>query len=253
MLRMNNFLSVRSKQLNKIADNLTEVKERITLAANRCGRNPQEIKLVVVTKGRTVEEMNTVLETGHTVIGENRVQEAQQKYDSFRKAKKQENIDTSSESVCEWHLIGHLQRNKVKTALDMFEMIHSVDSLRLVKEISRRAEMNKRRVDILIQINTTKEASKFGLDAADILQFIEDSLTCTGVNIKGLMTIGKFSSSPEENRPAFALLRNIAEKIQTEKFPSISMQYLSMGMTNDFEIAIEEGANIVRIGRAIFE
>lgn len=239
--------------MNKIADNLTEVKERIALAANRCGRKPQEIKLVVVTKGRTVEEMNTVLETGHPVIGENRVQEAQQKYDYFSREINQENINTSSESVCEWHLIGHLQRNKVKTALDMFEMIHSVDSLRLLEEISRRAEMNEQRVDILIQVNTTKEASKFGIDPADVLQFIEDSLTCTGVNIKGLMTMGMLSYSPEENRPAFALLRNIAEKIQTEKLPSISMQYLSMGMTNDFEIAIEEGANIVRIGRAIFE
>ena len=235
--------------MNKIADNLTKVKARIALAAERSGRAPQEIKLVVVTKGRTVEEINTVLETGHNVIGENRVQEAQQKYENIN----QQNIHISSDPVCEWHLIGHLQRNKVKSAIDMFEMIHSVDSLRLLKEISRRAEINEQQVDILMQINTTKEVSKFGLDAADVCQFIEDSLTCTGVHIKGLMTMGMLSDSPEENRSAFALLRTIVEKIQTEKFPGISMQYLSMGMTNDFEIAIEEGANIVRIGRAIFD
>ncbi len=235
--------------MNKIADNLTKVKARIALAAERSGRTPQEIKLVVVTKGRTLEEINTLLETGHNVIGENRVQEAQQKYENINQKK----LHISSDPVCEWHLIGHLQRNKVKSALRMFEMIHSVDSLRLLKEISRHAEINDQKVDILMQINTTKEVSKFGLDAADVFQFIEDSSTSPGVHIKGLMTMGMLSDSPEENRPAFALLRTIAEKIQTEKFPRISMQYLSMGMTNDFEIAIEEGANIVRIGRAIFE
>lgn len=239
--------------MNIIADNLTRVKARIAFAAERSGRRPQEIKLVVVTKGRTVEEIQTVLETGHTVIGENRVQETQQKFKNLNQPISKSDNNISSVSVSEWHLIGHLQRNKVKIALDMFDMIHSVDSLRLLDEISRRAEINKRQVDVLIQINTTKEVSKFGLDAAELFQFIEESLTYTGVQIKGLMTMGMLSDSPEENRPAFALLRTIAEEIQTKEFPDISMQYLSMGMTNDFEIAIEEGANIVRIGRAIFE
>lgn len=238
--------------MNIIAENLTRVKARIALAADRSGRRPQEIKLVVVTKGRTVEEIQTVLETGHTVIGENRVQETQKKFNNINQLiVKSDNI--LSDKKCEWHLIGHLQRNKVKTSLDMFDMIHSVDSLRLLDEISRRAEINKQQVDVLIQINTTKEVSKFGLDTAELFQFIEQSLTYTGVQIKGLMTMGMLSDSPEENRPAFALLRTIAEEIQTKEFPDISMQYLSMGMTNDFEIAIEEGANIVRIGRAIFE
>ncbi len=239
--------------MNIIADNLTKVKERIVFAAVRSDRTPQDIKLVVVTKGRTVEEINKVLETGHTVIGENRVQETQQKFNNINRTINRTNTYTSSDSACEWHLIGHLQRNKVKSALDMFDMIHSVDSLRLLEEISRRAEMNDQQVDVLIQINTTEEVSKFGLDAADVPQFIEESLTYSGANIKGLMTMGMLGDSPEENRPAFALLRTIAEKIQAQEFPGVSMQYLSMGMTNDFEIAIEEGANIVRIGRAIFE
>ena len=239
--------------MNKIAENLTKVKERIALAAERSGRTPQEIELVVVTKGRTVEEIYTILDTGHTVIGENRVQETQQKFNIINRTRNKTDTHISSVRTCEWHLIGHLQRNKVKPALDMFEMIHSVDSLRLLDEISRRAEMNNQQVGILIQINTTDEVSKFGLDAADVFHFIEESLTYPGVNIKGLMTMGKFNDSGEENRSVFALLRIIAEKIETNEFPGISMQYLSMGMTNDFETAIEEGANIVRIGRAIFE
>lgn len=238
--------------MNRIAENLALVKERIALSAERCGRAAQEIKLVVVTKGRTVEDIKSVLTTGHNVIGENRVQETQQKYEKiYQITTNSDNI--SSNPACEWHLVGHLQRNKVKSALDMFDMIHSVDSMRLLNEISRRAEINDQQVDILIQINTTDEESKFGLNSSDVFQFLEESLTFPGVQIKGLMTMGMLSNAPEENRPAFATLQTIAEKIKVEKFPGISMQYLSMGMTNDFEIAIEEGANIVRIGRAIFE
>ncbi len=239
--------------MNKIAENLTKIKERIAFAAERSGRAPQDVELVVVTKGRTIEKINMVLETGHTVLGENRVQETQEKFNSINRVTNKTDTFKTSEPVCEWHLIGHLQRNKVKYALDMFDMIHSVDSLRLLKEISRRSEMSEQQVDILIQINTTEEVNKFGLDAAEVFQFIEKSLTYPRVNIMGLMTMGMLSDTPEENRPAFALLRTMAEKIQTEEFPGVSMQYLSMGMTTDFEIAIEEGANIVRIGRAIFE
>ncbi len=238
--------------MNKIAENLALVKERITLSAERSGRTAQDIKLVVVTKGRTVEEIKSVLATGHNVIGENRVQEAQRKYEKIHQiSANSDNI--LSDPACEWHLVGHLQRNKVKPALDMFDMIHSVDSLRLLAEISRRAGMNDRHADILVQINTTEEESKFGLGADAVLPFMEKSSTLPGIHIKGLMTMGRLSNSPEENRSAFALLRTITEKIKSEKFTGISMEYLSMGMTNDFEIAIEEQANIVRIGRAIFE
>lgn len=234
--------------LNQIPDNFTSVKERIAAAAIRSGRAPDSIKLVTVTKGRSITEIQAVLAAGATDIGENRVQEAQQKYESIHSS-----IATLGLQMCEWHLVGHLQRNKVKSALEMFSLIHSVDSLRLLAEIARRAEGRKQQADILIQINTTGEASKFGLDSEDVFGFLEKSQMYSGVRIVGLMTMGMLSSSPEINRPAFASLRTLSEKITAEKFSSIRMQYLSMGMTNDFEVAIEEGANLVRIGRAIFE
>ena len=235
--------------MNRIAENLAIVKERMAAAAERSGRAPNSIKLVTVTKGRSITEIQTVLAAGATDIGENRVQEAQQKFDTI-----QSFCETApNNQACEWHLVGHLQRNKVKSALDMFTLIHSVDSLRLVAEIAKRAEARKKQAEILIQINTTGETSKFGLDSEDVRDFIEKSLTYSGVRIVGLMTMGVLSSSPEINRPAFALLRTLSEKIKNEKFPEITMKCLSMGMTNDFEVAIEEGANLVRIGRAIFE
>ena len=238
-------------QLNPIADNLFSINQRIANAAARSNRTPDSIGLVAVTKGRSVSEMQTVLAAGVTDIGENRVQEAQQKYAAVNSF-----VDTtvavSTDKTCQWHLIGHLQRNKVKTALDMFSLIHSVDSLRLLAEIARRSEERTQQTDVLIQVNTTREVSKQGLDAEDLLGFMENAQAYPTVHITGLMTMGQLSSSPDANRPAFALLRSLAEKIESQKFPGVTMQYLSMGMTNDFEIAIEEGANLVRIGRAIF-
>lgn len=230
--------------MNPIVNNLHTVNERIARAAERSNRTPDSIELVAVTKGRSISEIQTILEAGVKNIGENRVQEAQQKYitDAIADPK-----------TCRWHLIGHLQRNKVKAALEMFSLIHSVDSLRLLTEIARRSKERTQPIEVLIQVNTTGEASKYGLNADDLLTFMADVQPSPTVNIIGLMTMGQFSPSPEANRPAFALLRSLSEKIETEQFPSVTMRYLSMGMTNDFEIAIEEGANLVRIGRAIFE
>lgn len=234
--------------MNRIAENLASVKERMAAAAERSGRFPDSIKLVPVTKGRSISEIQSLLYAGATDIGENRIQEAQQKYDPIRTF-----LAASNTLKCDWHLIGHLQRNKVKSALEIFTLIHSVDSLRLLVEIARRAEVQKQPTDILIQINTTGEESKFGLDSEDVFDFMEKSLPYSSVRIVGLMTMGVLSPSPETNRPAFALLRTLADRIKAEKYPGITMQYLSMGMTDDFEVAIEEGANLVRIGRAIFE
>ena len=234
--------------MNRIAENLARVKERMAAAAERSGRPPDSIKLVPVTKGRSISELQSLLAAGATDIGENRIQEAQQKYNPIRTF-----LIASNTLKCDWHLIGHLQRNKVKSALEIFSLIHSVDSLRLLAEISRRTEVLKKQTDILIQINTTGEESKFGLDSEDVFDFMEKALSYSSVRIVGLMTMGVLSPSPETNRPAFALLRTLADRIKTEKYPGITMQYLSMGMTDDFEVAIEEGANLVRIGRAIFE
>ncbi len=229
-----------TEHAKKIAENLSRVNERLAAAAERSGRSPDTIALVAVTKGRSVMEIETAIAAGVANIGENRVQEAQQKYHAV------------GDKTCRWHLIGHLQRNKVKTALQMFSLIHSVDSVRLFAEIARRSETHRQQTDVLIQVNTTGEASKYGVHAADVPRFIEQSLGYPAVRILGLMTIGQLDAPPATNRKAFALLRTVAEKIEAQQFPDVIMRYLSMGMTNDFEIAIEEGANLVRIGRAIF-
>lgn len=238
--------------MNSIVDNLSRVNERIASAAQRSKRTLDSIRLVAVTKGRSVAEIQTVLAAGATDIGENRVQEAQQKYAPVNAFVDATGGDANNNAY-RWHLIGHLQRNKVKTALEMFSLIHSVDSLRLLAEIARRSEQRSQRTDVLIQVNTTREASKHGLAADDLFQFIEDAQAYPAANIIGLMTMGQLTPLPDANRPAFALLRSLAEKIETQKFPGVTMEYLSMGMTNDFEVAVQEGANLVRIGRAIFE
>jgi hypothetical protein len=238
--------------LSLIVDNLSRINERIASAAERSKRTPDSITLVAVTKGRSVVEIQTVLSAGATDIGENRVQEAQQKYAAVNSPTDAAGTGACN-NPCHWHLIGHLQRNKVKTALEMFSLIHSVDSLRLLAEIARRSEQRSQRTDVLIQINTTREASKYGLAADDLLQFIEDAQAYPMARIVGLMTMGQLTPSPDANRPAFALLRSLAEKVEAQKIPRVTMKYLSMGMTNDFEVAVQEGANLVRIGRAIFE
>ena len=238
--------------MNAIADNLFSINERIARAAERSNRTPDSVELVAVTKGRSVSEVKAVLTAGVKNIGENRVQEARQKYAAVNTVVdivRSETLD----KTCRWHLVGHLQRNKVKAALDMFSLIHSVDSLRLLAEIARRSESQARRIEVLIQVNTTRETGKYGLNSDDLLTFMADAQAYPTANIVGLMTMGQLSPSPDANRPAFALLRALAAKVEAEGFPGVTMQYLSMGMTNDFEVAIEEGANLVRIGRAIFE
>ena len=235
--------------MNPIVNNLFSINERIARAAERSGRTPDSIELIAVTKGRSVPQMQAVLAAGVTNIGENRIQEAQEKYAAVNPTV---NAVPACET-CRWHLIGHLQRNKVKAALQMFSLIHSVDSLRLLAEIARRSETQPQGTDVLIQVNTTRETSKYGLDAEDLLAFMEAAQAYPTANIIGLMTMGQLSPSRDANRPAFALLKSLAEKIEAQQFPGATMQYLSMGMTNDFEVAIEEGANLVRIGRAIFE
>ena len=238
--------------MSAIVDNFSRINERIADAAERSKRTLDSITLVAVTKGRSVAEIQTVLTAGATNIGENRVQEAQQKYAAVNSFVGAAGTDLRDDT-CRWHLIGHLQRNKVKTALEMFSLIHSVDSLRLLTEIARRSEQRSQQTDVLIQVNTTREASKHGLAADDLLQFIEDAQAYPAAHIVGLMTMGQLTPSPDANRPVFALLRSLSEKIEAQKFPGVTMQYLSMGMTNDFEVAVQEGANLVRIGRAIFE
>lgn len=238
--------------MNQITLNLDTVKERITDAAQRSGRRPEEIRLIAVTKGVDVTNIHTIIAQGVTDIGENRIQEAEKKYNIINQSKQNGTQENNLSDNCHWHLIGHLQRNKVKSALEMFSLIHSVDSIRLYKEISNRSKEKENPTRVLLQINTTGEVSKFGIAVDEVLGFIEEAHTYPNVSICGLMTIGILSVSPEDNRPAFELLRNLSEKVEKQQYSGVEMQYLSMGMTNDFEIAIEEGANLVRIGTAIF-
>ncbi len=237
--------------MNRIAENLANVNERIAAAAKRSGRSQNSIWVVAVTKGRSVAEIQEVLDAGVLFIGENRVQETQQKYSRLNRSAS--TCASQSLSGSNWHLIGHLQRNKVKPALEMFSLIHSVDSMRLLAEIARCSEARGRDTEILVQVNTTGEASKYGIEPDAVLDFMETSLAYPRVRVLGLMTMGRLTATPAANRPAFAYLRELGEKVIVQQFPGIEMRFLSMGMTNDFEIAVEEGANLVRIGRAIFE
>ena len=238
--------------MNQIAENLVNVKERIEVAAQKSQRSPEAIQIVVVTKGSSVTEIETVLKAGATIIAENRIQEAQQKFEKVNSLIKKSIDTTEPIQDFDWHLIGHLQRNKVKQALQMFSLIHSVDSLRLLAEISKRSVVIETVTDVLLQVNTTGEDSKYGLDLKDVSRTIEESTIYSNVRVCGLMTMGKLTTNPEENRSLFESLRTLSEKIERQEYPNVNMQYLSMGMTNDFEVAIEEGANLVRIGRAIF-
>ncbi len=223
-----------------IRENLLQIQDRIAVAAERSGRDPHSIGLVAVSKTKPVSLILEAIDAGITDIGENRVQEAKSKYDQVGRPVK-------------WHLVGHLQTNKVKQTLQIFDLIHSVDSLRLLAEIDRRSTQLNRQTEVLIQVNTSTEPSKYGIEPDQTLDFIESALTYAHVRIKGLMTIGAFLPNPEAVRSMFVLLRRLKEKILAQQLPDVDMEYLSMGMTNDFEVAIEEGANLVRIGTAIFE
>ena len=217
-----------------IVENLARVHDRIDKAAQRSGRSADEVTLIVVTKAWPADVVQQVVDAGARVLGESRVQEVRGKVGGVT-------------GPVSWHLIGHLQRNKVKVALRLFDLIHSVDTLRLAREISRRAVREKTEVRVLVQVNTSGEASKFGAPADAAMDLVGQVDELEGVEVAGLMTIGAYQ--PDTARSNFAALRQIGDRIAVHK-PHVSI--LSMGMTGDFEIAIEEGATMVRVGTAIF-
>jgi len=222
-----------------IYDNFLRLRERIALAAERSGRRAEEILLVAVSKGVEPERIQQAIEAGVTDLGENYLQEA---------LLKQPKIPGQAR----WHFIGHLQRNKVKGVLQAFSLVQSVESLALAEEMSRRAQALGKEAEILLQVNTSGQESKFGLrpeEAAALLGAIS-SLPC--LRVKGLMTIGRFEPEPEGARGEFRLLAGLFKRFADLRLPNVEMRWLSMGMTHDFEVAIEEGANLVRIGRGIF-
>ncbi len=222
-----------------IADNVREVRDRIEAAASRALRNTDDVRLVAVTK--TVEPALIIeaIEAGVTCIGENRVQEAERKF-------------KGGLPPVEKHLVGHLQTNKVRRALPLFDMIQSVDSIRLAREISSACESAGTEIDVLVEVNTSGEETKFGLEPDETVEAIEEMADLPGLKILGLMTIGAFLPDPEDVRPCFRRLRELRNIIEERVIPGVLMDHLSMGMTNDYEVAIEEGATIVRVGRAIF-
>ena len=222
--------------MSNIAANTKDIIHRMKLAAERAGRKEESVKLVAVTKTIDVSRIKEAIESGITIIGENRVQEARDKYKEIGKE-------------VQWHLIGHLQTNKVKYIFDIFSLIHSVDSLSLAEEIQRRGENKGLKTDILIEVNLSGEKTKFGILSEKAIGLIKDISRCKNINIKGLMTIPPFSESPEDSRKYFKMLRILKDDVQKE---GIEMKELSMGMSGDFEVAIEEGATMVRIGTAIF-
>jgi len=222
-----------------IADNINSIRQRISAAAVRCQRNPDSIKLLAVTKTVSAERIREAIAAGITSFGENYVQEAKDK------------IALIDRRV-EWHMIGHLQTNKAKYVVNLFDYVHSVDRMELAGELNKRAGLINKKLNVLIEINVSGEKTKSGISAVQAIELIKDISFLENVSVKGLMTMAPYSDNPENSRPYFSALRNLQDKIIREGIEGIQMNELSMGMTDDFEIAIEEGATIVRIGRAIF-
>jgi pyridoxal phosphate enzyme (YggS family) len=222
-----------------IAVNINKVRQRLIAATARCNRSPDSVRLLAVTKTVSSFAIEQAMEAGITAFGENYVQEAKEKIAVIGKR-------------VEWHMIGYLQTNKAKYAVNLFDYIHSVDRMELAKEINKRADLINRKINILVEINISGEKTKSGIQAAHAVRLIKDISILENISVKGLMTMAPYSSNPENSRPYFSELRNLQKKIIKEGIKNIQMDELSMGMTDDFEIAIEEGATIVRIGRAIF-
>ena len=222
-----------------LKDNLKKVQTNIKSACERAGRKPEEVTLVAVSKMKPLSDIEELLETGQMEYGENYVQELCEKYENISKP-------------VHWHMIGHLQTNKVKYIIDKVDLIHSVDSVRLAETIDKEAEKHNVTANILIEVNVAKEESKFGLMPEEVPAFVEQISKFSHIRVKGLMTIAPFVENPEDNRPVFAHLRKLSVDIAKKNIDNITMSILSMGMTNDYQVAIEEGATMVRVGTGIF-
>ena len=222
-----------------IFNNLKRVEENISNACKRAGRNREDITLIAVSKTKPIEVMEEALEAGIKNFGENKVQELTSKYEKMNKD-------------FNWHMIGHLQRNKVKYIVDKVDLIHSVDSLRLAKQIEKEAQKRNVKSDILIEVNIANDSNKFGFKEEELYSTIEEISNLKHINIKGLMTIAPYVDDPEDNRDFFRRIKQLSVDINSKNVDNVGMDILSMGMSGDYEVAIEEGATIVRIGTGIF-
>lgn len=222
-----------------VAENLAQVQKNIEESCGNVNRDPGEVTLIAVSKTKPVEMLREAYDAGARVFGENKVQEIVDKYDHMP-------------SDVKWHMIGHLQRNKVKYIVDKVAMIHSVDSFRLAETIEKEAAKKNVTVPILIEVNVAQEESKYGLKPEEVLPFIEEIADFSHIQIKGLMTIAPYVENAEENRQYFSKLKQLSVDIMHKNIDNIKMNTLSMGMTGDYEVAVEEGATFVRVGTGIF-
>ena len=222
-----------------VAENLAQVQKNINESCNKNNRDPNEVTLIAVSKTKPVEMLKEAYDAGARVFGENKVQEIVDKYDQMP-------------SDVKWHMIGHLQRNKVKYIVDKVAMIHSVDSLRLAETIEKEAAKKAVIVPILIEVNVAQEESKFGLKPEEVLPLIEQISDFSHIQIKGLMTIAPYVDNAEENREIFRELKKLSVDIAAKNINNVTMSVLSMGMTGDYMVAVQEGATMVRVGTGIF-
>lgn len=222
-----------------LKDQLQEVEKRIQAACDRAGRKREEVTLIAVSKTKPVETLQEAYDLGVRIFGENKVQELTAKYEALPKD-------------IHWHMIGHLQTNKVKYIIDKAELIHSVDSLKLAETIEKEAAKHDLIADILVEVNVAEEESKFGMKMEEVITFVEKVSAFPHVRVRGLMTIAPFVEDPEENRSIFADLHKLYIDIKKKNHDNDTVSVLSMGMTNDYEVAIEEGATMVRVGTGIF-
>ncbi|MEL7656123.1 MAG: YggS family pyridoxal phosphate-dependent enzyme [Bacillota bacterium] len=225
--------------MGTIKNNIEVINKNKDEIASRAGCNPGDVLLVAVTKTRSSEEINAAIDAGITDIGENKVQEIMDKFEEVKPVR--------------WHMIGHLQTNKVKYIIDKVSMIHSVDSFKLAEEIDQRAARHQITMDILVQVNAAQEESKFGITTEETGRLIEDILDkCPNIRIRGLMCIAPYEENPEDVRIYFREVKALYDKYKGFSHPRLDFQYLSMGMSHDYEAAILEGSNLIRVGTAIF-
>jgi len=226
--------------MTAISQNLTAIQTHIAEAALTAGRAPDEVQLVAVSKTIAAEDIRRAIESGVTVLGENYIQEARAKFEQL------------STLPAAWHFIGHLQTNKAKYAVRQFDLIHTVDSSRVAKAINREAAKIDKIQQILIQVNISKEETKAGIETEKVAELAEEIVHLDHLKLKGLMTMPPFFNAPEKVRPFFRRLRETRDQLRQRNLPGVDLAELSMGMTGDFEVAIAEGATLVRIGTAIF-
>ena len=222
-----------------LSEQLKTVESNIQISCDKSDRPREDVTLIAVSKTKPVETLQKAYDLGVRIFGENKVQELVEKYEALPKD-------------IEWHLIGHLQRNKVKYIIDKVSCIHSVDSIRLAETIEKEAAKHNRIINILIEVNVAEEDSKFGLKTEEVEELVREIAKFSHIRIQGLMTIAPFVADPEENRPVFQCLRKLSVDIRNKNIDNVSMNVLSMGMTNDYQVAVEEGATMVRVGTAIF-